>query len=521
MRYFLLLISCLFFWSCQKEPTLWNNELEVPLAYGHLDFKNLIQDDILAPNSDGSLQMVWKKDLIALNIDSLADIPDTTISKNFTIAVSSLTATPGFEFIDDVQNFEINDATVELKDVLLEEGKVILRLESPLTEATIVDVLIPAASKNNVTFTKSYNVAAGSSASPSIINDTVDFTNYELDLTGSSGNSFNTMQIQFKVSVAPDGNSVTITDQDVIKMQASFVNLLPRYARGYFGNHTFLEQTETPIDALSNVIGGAIDIDNINFDLIIQNSFDLVARGKVNGIASENTSQNSTVALQHPEFGQWININPAQGGWVNLQPFEKVFNFSSGNSNIETFLENIPQKLLVDFEGEINPLGNTTGGHDEMFPESKLSLRLEADFPIQLSANQFGFSDTVNINFENDNENFSLEAGDLIVSGENNMPFGASIVLDIYDSIQQETYSIPVQGNIVQPILDNNEQIINPETYSITANLSKERLNQLTSFKKIIFKVYFNTSGTSTIPMFDNYYFDFSIKADGKTQISY
>lgn len=520
MRYFSL-IFFLAFLSCQKEPTTWEHHLKAPLAYGHLDFNNLIQKDVLSANNDGTLQMVWQKDLIVLNIDSLANIPDTTITKNFAIGVSSLTANPGFEFIDDVQNFSINDADVELKEVLLEEGKVALSMESPLSEATIVEVLLPAASKDNIPFSKTYEVTAGSANNPTIIKDTVDFSGYKLDLTGSNGNLVNNMQIQFKVSVAPDGNTVTITDQDVIKMQASFIDLLPYYARGYFGQHTFNEQENIPVELLNNVAGGTIDIDNINFDLIIENSFDIVARGKVNGIASENINQNNTVSLQHPEFQQWININPAQGSWNSLQPYQKTFNFNSNNSNIEAFLENLPQNLWIDFEGEINPLGNTTGGHDEMFPQSKLALRLEADFPIRLAANQFAFSDTVDITFNNDNGTFEVLAGELVIDGTNNMPFGAQIQLEIYDTVNQESFSIPVQGNVPPPILNSNNKIVNAETFSVMAELSEERLTQLNQYQKLIFTVYFNTSGSGTIPFYEDYYFDYKVKANINSQISY
>lgn len=520
MRFLILSLLILLF-SCKKEPTTWQNELQAPIAYGRLDFSNLIQDDVLATNSDGTLQMFWQKDLIALNIDSLADIPDTTISKNFTIQVASITANPGFEFIDNVQNFSISNSEVELKHVILKEGKVYLELESPVTEATIIEVLIPAASKDNVTFSRTYEVQGGSTNSPTIIKDSVDFTGYDLDLTGDSGNEFNTMQIQFKVSIDPNGNTVTITDQDVIKMKAGFVNLVPSYARGYFGQHSFDENQDINIDILNSVIGGSIDIDQINFDLIIENSFDLTARGKINEIVSRNIKQNASVFLLHPEFSQWININPASGNWNTLQPYRKTFNFNSGNSNIEAFLENIPQVISIDFEGEINPLGNTTGGHDEMFPNSKLALRLEADFPIRLSANQFTLSDTVNIGFDNENETFQIVDGTLFIEGVNNFPFGASIELNIYDSTNNVLTSIPVSGEVPVPALDNNDKIVASQDFIISATLTEEQMNLINLHQKLIFRAVFNTSGSTTIPMYEDYFFDYKIKTQVHTQLSY
>ena len=82
--YFSLLI---FASSCKKnEEGGWSTDILAPILSADLSISNLVGDSLISVNSDNSLSLVFKKNIFSFNFsDYLLDIPDTGISKRFTL----------------------------------------------------------------------------------------------------------------------------------------------------------------------------------------------------------------------------------------------------------------------------------------------------------------------------------------------------------------------------------------------------------------------------------------------------
>src|SRR5690554_8175652 len=89
------------------------------------------------------------------------------------------------------------------------------------------------------------------------------------------------LRSKMNVKTDPNGPTVTITDQNIFRTNVEFKGLVVDYAKGYFGNITFSDTTTVNVDELSNVVGGAINVDDINLDLIISNGIDVRAQGNI------------------------------------------------------------------------------------------------------------------------------------------------------------------------------------------------------------------------------------------------
>jgi len=72
------------FVSCKRdEPTSWDIAGRAPVARGVIDWSDLIADSLLEVDEAGILHLIYEQSLVDLGIDTLVEIADTTVSKQF------------------------------------------------------------------------------------------------------------------------------------------------------------------------------------------------------------------------------------------------------------------------------------------------------------------------------------------------------------------------------------------------------------------------------------------------------
>lgn len=498
---FLVIITSLF--SCRKEGTSWDSDWIAPVVNDSLLVSDFVNDSTLEVNADNSIQVILNRDLVDLNLSDLVVIPDTTVLQDFTIGIPTLSLSPGTNFVDEVQEHDFGLGDVVLFDARISSGKAIITIENPIPTKGIFDVELPGVTKDGVVFSQVEEVPAASGGSNGVRTFELDLKHYSIDMRGENGDSYNKLQSKMTVKTDPDGPAVTMTNQDVVKFNITFENLTVDYAKGYFGSTTFSDTTEVLLEALSNVIGGSINLDEINFDLTIANGIKVAAQGKITMMESINFENNS-VDLIHPEINQFLNLDPAQGFWANHVPSERVLNFENGNSNIVPFLENLGSKYKVGYEIKINPWGNTSNGNDEIFPSSRLRLNLNADFPLDVAMSDLTIQDTFKVDFTSDQRFLRVKEGQFILKTENSFPFGGSAELILLDEENQMISSI-VSSEILEAA---NVNISNDGHESIdqviTFDINNSTADQLPEVKNIILKVKMNSAYASNNVVYAN-----------------
>jgi hypothetical protein len=257
------------------------------------------------------------------------------------------------------------------------------------------------------------------------------------------------------------------------------------------------------LDALANITAGSINLDEIDFDLTIANGIKVAAQGKITMVESVNY-ENTNVGLTHPEFNQFLNLDPAQGFWSNHVPSERVLNFKSGNSNIVPFLENLGDKYKIGYEIKINPWGNTSNGNDEIFPTSRVKLNLNADFPLDIGLNDLTIQDTFEVDFTSDQRFLRVKEGSFILNTENSFPFGGNAELILMDvenqligSMISSEFLEAANVNISNDGHQSNSQVIG---FDISSSIAEK----LPEVKNIILKVRMNSAYASNNVVYAN-----------------
>ena len=515
--YFLLIVSAFLVFGCKKEPTTWQPNWNVPIVKGTLTLNDLLPD-YSAENADGYASLVFNDTAYSFRIDTLIKLPDTSLVQKTAIAFASVTLGPG-SFINNDNIDQLYDlGDISLKRVIIRKGQAFITISSPWPGKTKAIFTFPKVKDNfgNV-FSKTYFLDPGTNANPSVIRDTFNIADFDFDLTGASGGLANYLTANMAMYSNETSESFTITNLDTVLLGLSFSGLEPKYARGYFGQYDISDVTSIKFPELKK-ISGLLELDSLKMTLNIQNGFDLIAQAKINYLKGSNTSTGQSILLDFPFLGQFLNINPASGGLYDYVPSNYYLSMNSGNSAIIPFIQNLPDSIGFGYQIKINPDGNTSGGTDQFFPNSRLNLMANAELPLHINLNDFTIKDTLSIDASSIDG--SLSKGSIAINYTNSFPLGASVSLVLLNENGSVLDSIKGNSNLLSGIYNSVSAVTTAVSGSIKYDLDENQLANLIDAKKVSVAATFNTSNISFVKINMSDSLEFKLSSDLNLKIS-
>lgn len=486
-----LILFTLF--SCRKETTMWYSDWVLPLVNDTLDLQNLTNDSTLTIEN-GIYAIDLQRKIASIKPSEYIQIPDTLIEQKFAISISSLTVPAGTSFVNNNKDHIFDLGEVQLKKARVKTGKIYLEVFNPVPTITFFEIQLPSVSLNNQTISKILQVPAGTVSNPQSSTIEIDLASYEIDMTGTGGNNFNALRSILKVSSDPNGGPVVLNATDSTRFLIRMENIQLDYAQGYFGQHIYSNSYSFESAFLKNQVQGALDVPALNFQIDFQNGIKTSAKAnlkKLNNINSENASQ---VNLTSPVIGNPFVVETATGSWNTLTSSFKQVNFDEGNSNLEAFIENLGETTEIEYEIELNPWGNISGGWDEFFPNSSFDITVHAQMPLNIALDHLVLSDTFTVDFVADPTKTHVESGNLHLKIENAFPFEGQLKLYFYDANDQLIYSI----NDINTIFSANSGTMTSfgilsRKSELTIPFPVELLDRLGEIKKIHTSMELNT----------------------------
>ena len=495
--YILGLVLALVFVSCRKETT-WDSDWVVPLINDTLDLKNLVNDSTLE-TSGGFYNVKLKRTLLNIQVSDFVSIPDTTIAQVFILGVPQLTVPPGTSFVNSVKEHELQLEDVQLKKIILTKGVIELELKNPLPEIIKINVELPGVTLNGQTFTQTYFAPAAVSGSSGILTETLNLDGYTLDLTGISGAEYNILRSKVTASTLTTGGSVVVTNQDQIIVNAKIKNSVLKYARGYFGSRIIQDTTDFNIDFFQNIVGGIIDIPATSVKVKLENSIKFDAQGKINFLSNENNS-GTTINLTGGEIGNTFLIDQPLGNYFSLVPSFVELLFNSGNSNVENYFENLGVFHKIAYEIKINPWGNTSGGWNEIYEQSRIKLTVEANLPLAIRMDDLTIRDTFAFALNQSQDKTRISSGTFSLKANNAFPFTGSLKLVLLDENNQVLHQVAGTTEILSSLYGGSvdTQGIQFKTSIIEFPFSEEVVSSLDLIKFVSVQAAFDTPDPAT-----------------------
>ncbi len=502
--------------SCRKREKLdWDSYWMGPVVHGRLDFTNLIEDEIITVSPDSTLFLDFEQEVFSITLDEFVSIPDTTVSNTFSSPTGG-TFAENVEFIDEPKNFVYTGIGVNLAEAELKSGVINYEVVSPLEKKTIVRYTIPSVSINGQYLELIITVPGAPPGGNSTVSGSVDLSGYHLDLRGTNGVGFNTLVTELGVKVAPGEGSATLTTSDVFEVKSTFQNVIPSYAKGYFGQQSVTESDQGVANTLLNkYIGGTLDIDQLKVDFLLENGVGVDGRIRINSITALNPVNGLFLNLQHSIIGQTININRAQDLNPGVLPATFQAQFNQMNSNVEDFFEVLPTHFAYDAELDINPLGNVSNGNDFAYGSSSVKAIMAIKMPLCLIANNLTLQDTLDVPLE-DGDNIKVKTIDLDVQMENNFPFELTPEFFLIDAAGAITDTLLAQ-NIPSGLMDVNNQVIAPSSWQEEISLNETQTETLKNSGRLLVRMSLTTAAPGThVKIKSNHYIDIDVTAKAK-----
>ncbi|MEW6470079.1 MAG: hypothetical protein AB1458_14225 [Bacteroidota bacterium] len=524
-RPLIFLCLCIWgIWSCRKEfgRPQWDIDGLAPIVTTSLDFDNILADSLLQENPDNSLTLVYNNNLYSFTADSLFEIPDTSIDTAYVWQfINPLILNPGDILIAGApQNTVYNINGAQLRKVIIRSGYMKVEVKNEIREVCKVIYQIPLATKNSQPFSKLITIPAATTSGPSFFTDTFNLNGYTIDLTGPSGNGYNTVSYSITAYVDSAGAQTTVNQFDSVGITNSFLDMVPQYALGYFGQGIYASADTSAFTMFNRIVDGTLRVDSVNIKLNVINEAGIDARFNIGSLTSINSRTGSSVPLSHPVIGSTVNITRAFDAAGTVIPTIYSTALYRWNSNIIPMIENLPDKIGYSVNAEVNPLGNISGSNDFIYYGMGLKVNLDMEIPLSFAADRLTLVDTVDLDISAEAEN--VNSATLHLYANNGFPFETSVQLYLLDGNNAIVDSImPAVNTIDEAPVDANNIVIQPKMTRLVIPLDANKLAVMKSTRKMMIKIKLNTANyPQYVKIYSSYKIDVQLVGDFNYHIS-
>ncbi|MFT4678983.1 MAG: hypothetical protein ACI84C_001289 [Flavobacteriales bacterium] len=508
----LCLLTLLF--GCKREnPTSWSTQELIPLAHGTLNLGNLVPDSLLSSDDTGLLHFYLDESLTDFNLDSLVQIPDTNIHRSFTSGLSGgpFEIPQGTSVLDqeDQNVFAVSEA--ELKEVLLKGGMLEYTMYNHMNGQLVMDYSIPGAVKNGEPVAFTEVLPPGSGANPSVVQGTIDLTDYRIDFSGPTGTSSNTLVSIFNATVDPNGpGAASIFGDDSLVLDVKFVQAAVHYGKGYFGHHNIEVRDTADFTLLNSLAGGSLTLGEVDLSLEIVNKVGADAQIQINGIKGNNTFNDNLETLDNVSLADQINITRAFDNNGTVEPTYYSIALDENNSNIPVFLSNMPNQLIMDVDIEVNPLGNVAANNDFIYTDQPLEARLVADIPLCVRLENLKIRDTLDI----ENSLDFVAHGKLFLYVKNSFPFAATVSAEVIDAEGNSVATLASEESMASGFYDGASMQSDLVESTLELTFAEGVINNITDTNRIVITVVFDSYGDEVVKLTAANELEISIVAD-------
>lgn len=520
--YFAFLIISLI--GCKRE-TSWDVDAAFPIANSNLNISDFFGDTIFKADQNNLLHIAFTKNILNFTIDSLVKLPDTTVTLGFNSPFNSQ-LNPGnliytnnsVGSTDKEITFDVSN-DVELNKAIIKKGLLKVEYSNSYSQPLLFNYNINSATYLGSMFKINQSIAGGSITNPSTLTKYYTLDNLTLNLTGLNNTKVNTLIQTYTISTDPSGQPAELLAGEGLNIKLTFIDVIPQYVQGYFGSQNFSFGPDSSlIGIMENLKTSNFNLTQaaINFNII--NEFGVELSSSINSIKSIKSNPYGVVSLNAGNLLQSINVNRAsQTNNVSnpVFPWVKQIPINTSNSNINTFIENLPDYLGYSVTAKLNPLGNISGANDFAYYGRGLKVDAEVDIPLEISADYFKLTSISKTDLSSIEELENVNSCDIIIHAKNNYAFSAVI----------QAYLINEQGQIIDSVFNSNNEILpaytdlnnlvlNYRESKLISSFDKTKIEKLKQCKQIQFLSVFKLPNQpTTIKIEDSNYLNLKLSA--------
>ena len=516
------------------------NDLPIPLTNVLFELKNAVGGEIIisevfaniAPGEHVNAQNILTNFTIEgqmLGNVSLESPGGTTVLIDTSKAVVATINVHDIKIISALARFP-NQNIIELDDKLVldidemqlnyietREGYINIDVYNTLPEEINFNYTMPEVSKNAIPLSFNGTVPAAVSGNAGVYHDVIDLAEYDINFTGISHDTVNTLNYTLNASIDSSGNLIPLSLNDSIYLKSSFVDLKPNYAEGWFGNDTIAESGSSEIEVLPELSNAQIDFDEVKLTVSVENGIGVKGAVLFKNIKAVNSNTGDNATLNIPiQYSPFIIDNATNSGTEAIPAYNEML-LNASNSNTNEIVNIIPNSIEYDIDFYINhnqtpPSVGT--GTDFLYYGDEVKANIEIEIPLSFIASNLVLNDTVDLEIGNVNE---IESGKFYLFAYNGFPLDADIQVYILDENLHIIDSLFTSETLVNAgIINSATNRVDSQTKSkLAIPMSKEKFDLFIRTKKLRIKSTFKTQPqTEHVKIYSDYEIMFKLTGD-------
>jgi hypothetical protein len=520
---FIFIVTVPFF-SCKKE-TSWDVDVSLPIARSYLNLSNFFGDTIFKADPTGLLHIAFSKDVLNYTLDSLVKLPDTTVKIEYA-SVFNTNLSPNITIISNAslpdKEIKLDIANgVELSNAIIKKGFLKIEYKNTYAQPLNFAYEIISATKWGTPLTVNQVIGGGSLSNPGILTKYYPLDGYYLNFKGISQTKINTLVQTYTISTDASGSPDQLLAGQGLVIKLSFEKVVPEYVQGYFGQQDLsIAPDSTLLGLLGNFKPSNLVLTQAAINFRIINEFGIDVTTTISKLKSIKTNPANVVVLNTGNMLKSININRAS---KTNNPSNPVFpwftqiNINSSNSNLNPFLENLPNYFGYAVTAKVNPLGNVSSSNDFAFYGRGIKVIADVDIPLAISSNNFKLINYAKVDLTNAKQLDNVNTCELVLQARNNYPFSAQLqgyMLNEQNEVIDSLF-VPNNNRIEAAITDNTNKVLNYVDTRVTVFIDGAKLENLKKCKQIKFiSCLFLPNQPTPIKLTDTSYLDVVLSAN-------
>ncbi|MES2836824.1 MAG: hypothetical protein V4667_04835 [Bacteroidota bacterium] len=517
-----LIASFLFVTACTEgyfdfdkvgKGSNWNPNFAIPLAKATLTVKDILfnadKDGNILTDGNGFLTLVYKSNLFSKSAEEVINIPNQNLTQfNFSMNATDVAAfnliPTGSQFTvpltQDVPVVITSGSSSKIDSILFKNLEWIINMRNNFPHNCSVKLTLPNAKKNGVAYQRTFAVPANGVYNS---NPFEDLAGYSFNMTYNGGQ--NTYQMQLEFTFTKSASAATTSDLFI--MDQSLANTKFAKFFGYIDEKLLTPTPDTTAISFFNNAAGTPEFLLVDpkIKLSFANSFGVALQSKFVQFDGVNTYQGVT---QTTNLGLTNTINIAAPTFSQLgSVIMSSFLVDKTNSSIVDFINRQPKQIILQFETNTVPNGNT----NFVLDTSRLKVDVEVELPFHGIAKNIVFIDTVEIeNFENIEE--SVESATIRLYTSNGFPVELFLELAYADEYGNKLgYFIPASNShIIQSgAIDSDGRVVSKTEKLTDIIITKNELTKAKFAKKLI--VFAKASSTDNGDKYVKFYSDYTL----------
>lgn len=407
---------------------------------------------------------------------------------------------------DTVSLLDMGD--IELIKAKIKKGRVSAVVRSTVEADMEMEYYIPSATLDGEIFNFLAEVPAAPSGGFYEFSESFPYDNYDFDFTGKDGTLTNTFYNELYARIDSTGELIHLSLDDTLSMEIRVEEMIPSYVEGYFGQTILTTPQDTVnIGFFNSIKSGSIKFKEAKINIVVENGLGIDANLIFNSLKGQNTNTNESYTFPPlSTFDITEATNLSNGFSSSISSLELP--------NVTNLLNILPNKIIYDISGTLNPNGNIPAYNDFIYESASLDTYLDLEIPLELKATNLIMVDTVEFKEELVSSPEEIGSGIIRFITNNSFPFDAEI----------KAYFLPPNLTVIDSLIGNktiesgiytSENSPNTPLETILEfNIDTSKLQNILNSTHIILEVTFNTTHSDYSKIYTQSAIDVQVTAD-------